>query len=396
MKRFLKIFVILLVLSLLFCSKSAVFADDISPEEIKEQLEQNVSDQLDEIDLSGLDKFVFDLSNDEQSIFGQSSFSKKVENLINGQFDGNSNNVFGVILDVLFGEILDFLPILASILAICVISSIISGIKSERYKQISSLVSFVCFCTIVVLVLKVCIDLIGTTTKVLTNLKGQVEVVMPILLTFLVAMGGSVSAQVYQPVVLVFCTTILEIVNKILMPIFLCVFVFCILSNVTKTVKFEKFQGFFASLFKWVCGIVFTTFTAFLTLQGITASTYDKVAVKTAKYTISGAVPIVGSMISSGFDVVLTSSMLIKNAVGVGGIVLLLSTILVPVLKILVFSLMLKLVAAIVEPITDDGLSNFLNSLSKTISLLNVLILASAFVFFIVILLVMFTANSFV
>jgi stage III sporulation protein AE len=107
-------------------------------------------------------------------------------------------------------------------------------------------------------------------------------------------------------------------------------------------------------------------------------------------------VPIIGGVLSDGFDLILTSGMLIKNSVGIAGIALLLATIVVPVIKIAVFSLLLKLTAAIAEPISDSRIPNLASSVGKLLPLLIVLILGAAFMFAITLLLVMFTANRFV
>ena len=68
--------------------------------------------------------------------------------------------------------------------------------------------------------------------------------------------------------------------------------------------------------------------------------------------------------------------------------------ILSPVIKIAVFSLLLKLVAAVTESISDSQISDLCSCLSKSLSYLNVLILLSGFMMFILILLMIFSANA--
>ena len=96
-----------------------------------------------------------------------------------------------------------------------------------------------------------------------------------------------------------------------------------------------------------------------------------------------------------GFDLVVAGSVLIKNSVGVASIVVLFFYILSPVIKIAVFGLMLKLVAAVTESISDSKISDLCSCVAKSISYLNVLILLSGFMMFISILLMIFSANAF-
>ena len=219
------------------------------------------------------------------------------------------------------------------------------------------------------------------------------EVVFPLLLTIMTAIGGTMSVSIYQPAVALLSSAIMHIFTSVLMPIFIFSIVFTIISNLTSTVKLEKFTKFFQSTFKWIIGGIFTVFMAFLSIQGITASTYDGVSIRTAKYAIRSYVPILGGYLSEGFDVIMASSVLIKNAIGASGLLLMFSSIISPIVKIVVFILVLKLAAAILEPLTDVRISDFIYSVSKSLSMLIVMILGVAFMYLITVGLIMCTAN---
>ena len=134
-------------------------------------------------------------------------------------------------------------------------------------------------------------------------------------------------------------------------------------------------------------------FVGFITLEGITGATFDTVTVKSTKFALSSYVPILGGYLSDGFDLVMASCVLIKNAVGLTAIILLFFIAIVPVLKILVLSLSLRLASAIIEPISDNKISDLLFSVSKNLILLVVVLLGFAFVVFIVIMLIIYTCN---
>ena len=90
---------------------------------------------------------------------------------------------------------------------------------------------------------------------------------------------------------------------------------------------------------------------------------------------------------------ILVSSNLIKNAVGATGLFLLLATILSPLIQLILFMLALKLIAGILEPLGNKQIANFVSSLSKSLVLLIVLIIGLAFIYFIMLGLVMCSAN---
>ena len=132
-----------------------------------------------------------------------------------------------------------------------------------------------------------------------------------------------------------------------------------------------------------------------MAIQGISAGSFDGVSIRAAKYAIKSSVPILGGYISGGLNLLLSSSILIKNAIGVGGMLLLFATAIVPVIKLVVFMFALKLTSAILEPLTDNRISNFISMLAKAISLLIVIILGVAFMYVVMSGLIMSAGNYF-
>jgi len=107
-------------------------------------------------------------------------------------------------------------------------------------------------------------------------------------------------------------------------------------------------------------------------------------------------VPIVGNFLSSGFDMLSSAGLLIKSSVGVCGIILLLFEIIQPVILLLSFSIILKIVGAIVQPIGEGVLYGLLSDLSKDIEYFIAGLLTVAFMYALVIMLIINSANSFI
>ena len=143
----------------------------------------------------------------------------------------------------------------------------------------------------------------------------------------------------------------------------------------------------------WVIGLVFTFFTSFLTVQGLTAATIDGISYKAAKFAAKSYIPILGGYISDGFDLIIAGSMLIKNAVGVGGLCLMLISVISPIIEVVVFSLGIKLVGALAEPVSDSRISTFLTGTAKSMTILYVSMIAAAFMFFITVTLIIMTSG---
>ena len=281
------------------------------------------------------------------------------------------------------------------IIAIAVLYSMVNASHSEKNKTLNDVIHFVCYGAVVVIIVAWVSKLLILTVNTLNNVKVQMELIFPLLLTVLTALGGNVAVSVYQPAMAMLSGTVISIFINVLMPIFTFMLVFIIISNLTTNIKFNKFSDFFGSSFKWLMGIVLMLFSAFVSIQGIMAGSIDSISLKTAKYTIKSAVPIIGGFLSDGVSLIMVSSVLIKNAIGVSGLILLFGTILLPIVKIIVFSFLMKLACAILEPIADTRITNFVSSIAKSIQMLIALILGVGFMYFLMIGLVMCSTNIF-
>ncbi len=395
------ILVAFLCVSISFVSKQnengVVYCDDsLTKSEIEEKITENVLSQLDNLDFSSLEEIFSSLDSQEKEIIGSASFFDKVQKLLSGEFSQNQQSLFSSVCNLIFEDILAFIPIICLIISIGVTFSLVNSSRPEsKNKSLGDVIHFVCFGSIIAILCGSITQMVSYTSNTIISIKNQIDAVMPVLLTLMTAIGGNVSVGIYQPTVAVLSGSIISVFTKILLPIFIVSMVFSIVGNLSNNIKLDKFSSFFSSLFKWIIGIVFTIFSAFLAIQGISAGSVDGISIKTAKYTIKNSVPVVGSYLADGFNLIIASSVLIKNSVGLCGLIVLLATILVPVLKLVIYMFALKLASAILQPISDPKISNFISMLSKNVYLLIVLILGCAFSYVLILGMVMCTANIF-
>lgn len=370
---------------------SVVYAGEA--DELTKQLEDTTSDALDDLDVSELEK-ILDNTQQAARLFGGKSFLEKLASIINGDFADDSTSIWEALINLIFDNILSFLPIIATVIAVAILGGMIQNLKPNfSGKSIGSVVHFVTYGVVVILIFTVITRMITVTTGTIGSIKTQMDAVFPILLTMLSAVGGSVSVSVYQPAMALLASLIINIFTIFLMPLFLISVVLSLVSNLSNNVKLDKFISFINSLFKWVIGLVFTIFIGFASIQGITAGSIDGLSIKTAKFAIKSYVPIVGSYISDGFYIILASSSLIKNAVGACGLLLLVGTILAPIIQLVIFMLALKLMAGIIEPLGDGKIASFVSTLSKSMTMLISMIVAVSFMYVILTGLVMCSAN---
>ena len=371
---------------------NTTYAVSESEEELEQQIEEEISTQLGDLDFSAIENYLENLTDDVQDAFS-GGFMTKVESLINGEYT-SSENFFTSILSLLWDGLLSFLPIIASIIAISILGGMVGNLKpSTNGKSIGNIVHFVTYGVVIVFLGTTLVEMIALTTKTLTNLKSTMDAIFPILLTLLTAVGGSVSVGLYQPAIAMLGNVFISLITYFLLPLFIFSIIFSIVGNLSNNVKLDKFVAFLQGTFKWSIGLIFTLFLGFMTIQGISAGAVDGLSIRTAKYTIKSYVPIVGGYVSDGLSIIMASSMLIKNAVGTAGLLLVLFMAISPVINLILFMLSLKFMAGIIEPIGDKKVANFVSDISKSMSMLVALIVAVSFMYMVMTGLIMCSAN---
>ncbi len=356
-------------------------------------LTDEVDKQLGEIDFAELEDFYNSLQFDNAD-FSPSAYIKKI---LNGEYSIDFSTIFSGVLTSVIGDISYFAPSFLTILAISILCSLVKSVRSSYLSEnISDIISFVGVLSVILIFAGEIVSFYALTNNTVKNISKFNQVISPILLTLMVSSGGNISASMYKPVTAMFSGGVISIINSIILPIALFIMVFSLISSFSKSVKLNKFIELGGSIIKWVIGITVAIFGIFITIQGFGSAVHDGISVKATKYALSNSIPLIGGLFRDGFDIICCGSILIKNAVGIGGIIMLSMIILTPVLKIAVYSLMLKLIAALTETFSEKSISNLCNGASKSLSYFTVSILLSGFMLFITILLIIFTASVFV
>ncbi|MDR3022315.1 MAG: stage III sporulation protein AE [Clostridiales bacterium] len=398
-RRIIIVVSILLFFSLIFHSVASnghahQAEQKVSDSEIESDLGSNVDDMLGGLDLSKLEDILHQFTEKQKELFGGTSFLQKIKLTISGDMSIN----FGGFIEFafyLFGiSAMGFAPLLAAIIAISLAYNVLSSIKGKfASESTDKVIYFACVGAITVLLLTATGVLISQTASTISVIRNLATTVFPILLTVMTSIGATSSVAVYQPSVAVFSVTLIELVSMVALPVFIMSFVFNIVGNLSEGVKLDQLSKFFNSGANWLMGTMFFLFLAFLSLQGVTASVFDGISIRTAKFAISKYIPIIGGYLSEGFNLVMAGGVLIKNAVGLSTILLLVSAVLPLIINLVAFSLILKLGAAFVEPMGDTKIPKILSGVSKQASILSVVIIALSFLFFVFLLLIISTGN---
>ena len=368
-------------------------AESKSKEDVEGQVMDQVEKYVDSLDLGEFQSFLSELdAPDDLKNVSLGSFIKQI---VSGEIKLSFTNLLQYFGERGLGALSDTLAALLTVMILAVMSSILSGLTSGFVKrQTIEIVHYVFYALVVSIVLVKVSEIVGECKNVVEDLSHLTEVAFPPLMTLMSALGGSVSSSLYKPQLVLFCAVIAKVIKSIILPLFTAGIAFCLISNLSTAVKMDKIQSAIRYLSNLIIAGVFGIFITYLTIAGISGGMADGVSIKAAKFVLSNYVPILGGYLSQGFDLISTGCVLIKNAIGMIGIIAVIFVIMRPILHIVVFTFALKVVASIIQPLGDKRISDFLYSVSNATKVLITSILGMGFVFIISMLLVVVTCNA--
>ena len=393
------LFLLLLIFCILFFlgrpSGEAIGKSFTENNDIEEELDNTINQQLDEIDWDTFQSFLEEHAEENYGLFNGSIFST-TKDILSGNFSTDATSFLQYLLNIFLVKLENLFPVLTGIAVICILSGVIGKTRSNLLNESTgNLINFFFFSTVLLLLLTGVWDLYNIAKEAIYSIKGLSNISMPILITLMTATGAKVSSKVYTPAVALLSEGVTEIVSGVVLPMFVFCVVFCIISNLSQEIKLHQLANFFKKVSSWILGITFTVFTGFLAIQGLTAATIDGVSIRAAKFATKAYIPILGGYLADGFDLILTSCVLIKNSFGVVVLLIVLSIVLSPIIHIIVFNIGLNIVTALTEPIADKSIVGFLVDICKSLSILLASVLAVTFMLFLLIMMMIFSANVF-
>lgn len=302
-------------------------------------------------------------------IFGEIDLTDMLNQAIQGNIDNQS--LYKKIVKLLGEEISSSLKILISILVIIVIHGILKSITDNlENTSISQIIYFVQYILIVTLIMSNFTEIIKIVKETANDLVGFINVLIPLLLTLMVYTGNIATSTLLQPIILFISNFIGNIIVDVLIPIVLIIVVFSIISKISGKVQVDKISKFLKSGVVWFLGVVLTVFVGVVSLEGTLSSSVDGVTAKTAKAAVSSFIPVVGKVLGDVVDSVLGCGVILKNAVGIVGVIVILGICLMPIIKIATLSVIYNLAAAVIQPVADDKLVKLLDEMGGVFKLL--------------------------
>jgi stage III sporulation protein AE len=230
-----------------------------------------------------------------------------------------------------------------SVIGIAMLVSVLNGFSSKT-EDVANMAGVL---AIAGLLLGTANTLIHTASDTVQEISNYGKLLLPVMTAAVASQGGTVSSAALYTGTAFFDTLLGTVISALLVPM---VYLFVALvighcaigENVLK-----QLRDFLKWLISWSMKTILYVFTGYMSISSVISGGADKTALRAAKLTISGAVPVVGSIMSDASETILLGAGVVKNAAGIYGVLAVIAILILPFLRVGILYLLLKGTAAI-------------------------------------------------
>lgn len=213
-------------------------------------------------------------------------------------------------------------------------------------------------------------SLINLASTTVIEISEYGKLLLPVMTAAMASQGGiTTSAAIYAGTAF-FDTLLTSVIRKLLMPMIYLFILMSVASSAVGEDILKKLCNTIKWVITWSLKTILYVYTGYIGISGVVSGTTDAAALKAAKLTISGVVPVVGNILSDASEAVLVSAGTIKNAAGIYGLFAILAIWIGPFVQIGTHYLLLKAVSGICSVFSSSTATELVKSFSTALGLL--------------------------
>lgn len=320
-----------------------------------------------------------------------------INTIFDNSLTGNISTNFWTtsILDLAGKEVKLALNLMITVLIVIIIHSIFKAITENLGNSTTSkMIYFIQYLIIVTLISNSLVSVIDLTRETINQIVSFMNLLVPLLLTLMLTTGCIVSTGIIQPIILFMISFIGNFISCFIIPFLLISIVLSIISNISDKIQIDRLSKFMKSSVVWILGIILTIFVCTLSIEGTLSSSVDGLTAKTAKAAVSNFIPFVGKILGDSVDSIIGCGNILKNAIGVIGVIVILGIVIVPILKLAILWVSFYILSGVCEVVADEKIVKLIAQISDSYKILLAILFSVSVMFIIGITIVLKITNS--
>lgn len=230
------------------------------------------------------------------------------------------SDIFGMVTELVKENAEKPLKMFGAVTAVILLASLLSGIGETAggtAGRIYPLVTALSCAAIVTVYLSGILDTARTAFSGVTDF---MLVYIPVIAGVTAAGGHTASAAVFSSVTLTAIQVLARLTSSVIIPLTSCMIGITAAGSADPELGLDRLGEGIKKFVVWGLGLIMTLFLGVLSVQTVITSASDNAAMKTLKFAVSSAVPIVGGAASEALSAVSGSLSLLKTGIGGFGI----------------------------------------------------------------------------
>lgn len=295
------------------------------------------------------------------------------QRLITLLLQGNSDEAGKVVIEQieqeLFGDLQQEKELVIQLIVIAMIAAIFSNLSgSFQNGIIGETGGYVTYLLSVMLLCRGYFSMVEIAKEIMQLLLDSTRTLIPVYMLSISAAGGISSSFAYYEMLLIGISMVEQGILYLVLPMIDGTVMLMFMNQLSKEDRFSKIAELLKLICNWVLKAIAGIVISMNLLKGLIHPSIDVTklgAIRRGIAMLPG-----GKSISSFAEIVIGSGELIKNCIGVGGMMFLVAVVGAPICKLILIVLLYRVTGALLQPVTDKQMLQGIHSVSEGGSLL--------------------------
>lgn len=345
----------------------------------EEEMEETLDSYLEELDFSEINGALSRQKSTENI-----DFKKLVERLIAGE-EIDKGQLLKEALLMVFAEVESFRMTMAQIILLCIVFAILHNFANVfENASVTSISYYMVYMLLLVLLMKSFFLLRDITIDVISEMIVFLKVMIPTFTMSLAFSGRLSTAAAFYDMTFLVIYGMEWLMRYLVIPAIQIYIVMDLMNYLTEEGLLSRMTDLIKSAVLWIMKMLFTVVIGINVVQSLLTPVIDTfksgLLAKTA-----GMIPGIGNSINAMTGIMVGSGIIIKNGIGLAAILVLLVLCAGPLIKVWVMVFLYRLIAAMVQPISDKRMTGCISSAGEAGKLMGKVVSTTAVMFLVTI-----------
>lgn len=350
---------------------------------------KNNTDSLTEIDYNEIQTVINEVLQSNKKL----SFQDYVMSLISGEREFSLEQIGKDIKETVSNEIHDNITTFTGLISIAVIAAVFTNFsyafQSTQIAETGFYVAYLLLFSVLTASFIAAANIASTTISAILEF---MKALVPAYFLSVAFASSAGTSMVFYQVALFLITFVDVLLVRIIIPLINIYLVISMANNLSKDDMLSKLTDLISTIISWSLKTLLGFVIGFNAIQGLIRPVADNIK-RSALTKIAGAIPGVGGVFGSVAESVIGAGVLLKNAIGVAGVIVIITICAIPIIKLAVTTLIYRVSGAAVQPISDKRMLKCITASAEASLLLLQTVLTSAILFLLTITIVAATTT---